>query len=384
MRDEVGAGDIAEMIKAGNPVFESIAVLGRGFYPEKVLHRERELREIASSIDPSAPFSVLVSGSFGTGKSTAARAVRRGLMQVGARVYLLSADGLSEYGLLRRIALAASGRERMERSKSAAWESVRASGEEGPLILILDDVRWNAFTPGLLSRLESAKGISVLALTREALPPAEGDYNPIFLELRGYTQNQLRDILGYHAIHLGAFKKGVIREEEVALCANLTYGSLGGDCKKGLELLRRAGAVLASELREGARSVAQVVPEHLYAALEEMQFSGLGVDDADEVIPLILAGVGGSCRLSRLIRIYGTLEREGVFVPSRSTIWRRIHELSSRRVVSVSGTGGRGNPKAVKLLPSKERVIELISRRRGEGYARGIISVVEGVTRQRE
>jgi cell division control protein 6 len=290
-------------------IFKDERVFQPDFLPDELLHRERELREMAISLRSAASGkrseNLLLVGPAGTGKTSSARAVLKQLSEYSQRplpLYVNCWEISTRFGVLSELA------EKLEtllpRRGIAADEVMRRvveaiKYENKAPVIVLDEIdRLFVSKPGeemiiydLVRACEiHSVQIALIGITNDTGLMARmeqrmrSSFSPRVVEFRPYSITDLKDILKERA--LLAFFPDALDREVIPLCAAIGAKS-GGDCRVALNALWQAG-------REAeAKNSQKVLVEHVKAVKEraiEMsrQLSEKKAGDFDELDTTIL------------------------------------------------------------------------------------------------
>ncbi len=272
-------------------VFKSRARLSSKYVPERLPHRDlqlRQLRELFSDIYDGAPFFKVVQliGSMGAGKTSTALVFSRRLkLEVrGAEPLYVNLRMLNEPSpFLVYAALMSELGGRPSRSLSAGELLLRLVGliKRGGRIyvIIVDEADELVGSRSLrggnvvysLSRLPEL-GVSnvsgVVFISRRddwaasLSSEVRSSMGSLIVRFPRYSRSQIRDILWYRVSE--AFREGAIGEEVVDYVADVAVNYLEADLRKALDLLLYAGMV--ADL-EGAR---RVTLDHVVKALKSV------------------------------------------------------------------------------------------------------------------
>jgi len=282
--------EVFEHFLRGSSIFRNRDVLRHDYVPERLPHREAEIRILAGILAPALGgqkcSNVFIYGKTGTGKTAVARYVLDKLTakarQVGAPVatcYVNCRMAGTEYRVLAAMCASLglqvpftglAKAEVLERFKQALRR------REVVFIAILDEIDVLVKAKGdallyeltrLSPELNGSKicliGISNDLTFKEHLDPRVlSSLSEEEIVFRPYNAAQLRDILWERARL--AFVEGAISEPVIGLCAALSAQE-HGDARRALDLLRVAGELAE---REGARCVAV---EHVHAAARRIE-----------------------------------------------------------------------------------------------------------------
>jgi cell division control protein 6 len=257
------------------PLFMDKSVLQSNYNPEDILHREKEIEQIASILAPTLKFqkpsNLFVYGKTGTGKTLTVQHITKNLLEVSKSndiplrvIYVnckLKKVADTEYRLVAHLA-----REfgRAIPSTGLPTDEIyniffnTIDREKQIIILVLDEIdqlvnkigndilyNFTRMNTELENAIITLVGISndmmfienIDPRIRSSLSEEEVIFNP-------YNAFQLQDILEKRARK--AFKKGVIKEGVIEKCA--AYAARDhGDARRALELLRVAGEVAERE-----------------------------------------------------------------------------------------------------------------------------------------
>ena len=274
-------------------IFKNRAVLSPDYIPDKLPHREREIRAlgsiVAQALKGERPSNVFIYGLTGTGKTAVTLYVLKRLeakaRELGAPVsyiYVNCRQRDTPYKVLAEIASALGVRVPFTGLSTAEVYSRivrrlrRLRGHV--LIVVLDEIDWLVKRKGddLLYKLtrigyelglEAAK-VSIIGVTNDVklvemldarVRSSLGEEEIVFPP---YNAKQLEDILRERAEL--AFNPGVLEPDVIPYCAALAARE-HGDARRALDLLRVAGELAE---REGAERVTR---EHVKKAWVEIE-----------------------------------------------------------------------------------------------------------------
>ena len=399
VRATSGEGSVDEVFErflSGSPIFKDRDVLRHDYVPERLPHRENEIRTLASILAPSLRgqkcSNVFIYGKTGTGKTAVARFVLEKLRakaeEVGAPVatcYVNCRMVGTEYRVLTAMCSSLGVKvpftglakaEVLSRLKKAL--SRRAI----VFVVMLDeiDVLVKAHGDALLYELTrmgpelngskiSLIGISNDLTFKEHLDPRVlSSLSEEEMVFKPYNAAQLRDILLERAKL--AFVEGAVPEPVINLCAALSAQE-HGDARRALDLLRVAGEIAE---REGALRVTE---EHVRKALKQIEHDRTVI--AIRSLPLHAKLV--------LLAVYEMTKRSssaitGEIYAAYSAICGRmaISPLTQRRVSSIineldmlgllnaqlANMGRYGRTKKIRLAIPRSLLKEVLA---GEGLA---------------
>ena len=258
-----------------NNIFEDKKALQSNHSPEKIPHREAQIKEIASIFAPSLklekPSNLFLYGQTGTGKTLSIKHIKNTLLEIAEKnnvplkiIYVnckLKKVSDTEYRLIAQLArefgkdIPVTGLPTDE-VYNIFFKAIDV--EKCLLILILDEIdelvkktgdkilyNLTRINAELQNTQVSIVGISNNALFRDDLDPrVKSSLSEEELIFPPYNAIQLQDILNQRAKE--AFKKETISEGVIAKCA--AYAAREhGDARRAIDLLRVAGEIADRE-----------------------------------------------------------------------------------------------------------------------------------------
>ena len=320
--------NIFSRLSEGGGIFRDEAPLRPDYMPDDILHREREIREIAMSLrlaDGRKPENLIINGATGTGKTTCARHVLKELSEYSQRavpVYINCWEYSTRHAILNQIATALG--EMMPRrgiSTDEITERVmEILGKERKVpVVVLDEI-----DRLMVSQYGEEKIIYDLARASEVFsvdfgvvgitnseefmskldPRIRSSLAQKHLVFKQYTPQQLKDIVAERA-KLALFRQA-IGNEVVETCAAVG-AKRGGDARVAINCLWMAG-------KEAEKvSARQVTVEHVKAVADEAaeESAGQGVILSDmEARILKLVEEKGEMRSGDLYKLIGGKETD--------------------------------------------------------------------------
>ncbi|HDP73534.1 MAG TPA: AAA family ATPase [Candidatus Woesearchaeota archaeon] len=273
-------------------VFLSKSVLNIGFTPSNILHRDKQVQEIAHILVPALkmekPSNLFVYGKSGTGKTVTVQKVLTDLVEVAKEqsvplrfLYVNCKLGRAdtEYRLIayfcRELGLEVPGTGLPTDEVYNMFYKV-VEEKKQMLILVLDEIDQLVFKMGddvlyTLTRVNSFlknSTISIIGISNHVrlldeidsrIKSSLGEENIVFSP---YDANQIKDILLDRAKL--AFKPSAIENGVIEKCAAIA-GREHGDARRAIDLLRISGELAD---REG---VERLTLKHLDAAQEKLE-----------------------------------------------------------------------------------------------------------------
>lgn len=281
---------IEERLRRGVFVFVDREKLLPDYIPERLPHREDEIRRVASILVPALrgvrPSNILIYGLTGTGKTAVTLFVLRGLAARASRfgalfryAYVNARKNDTSYRVIAEIARSV-GLRIPHTGLSIAYiyeQYTRALDKWGGVhIVVLDEIDFHVRRHGddllykllrINEELSRAK-VSLIGITNdvnfiESLDPrVRSSLGEIEIVFPPYNAEQLEDILWDRARQ--AFRPDAITIEVVRYCAALAARE-HGDARRALDLLRVAGEIAE---RTGSR---RVTIQHVKQAAMEIE-----------------------------------------------------------------------------------------------------------------
>ncbi|RJS88350.1 ORC1-type DNA replication protein [Candidatus Bathyarchaeota archaeon] len=385
-------------------VFTDESKLDLNYIPDHLPHREEELRflrllfRFALENPEEMSQRVLITGPLGTGKTVLSQrlgllledeAWRRGVRLRYVHVNCRELRG-SLFLILRRVVkVLQPGFPGRGYSPDEALEALmeRLEEEGCHLILCLDEV--DALVEEepealyKLTRIQEARvglprRLSLICITRRPETLARLDPSTLstlqrnILRLRGYTKDQLLDIVRERA--LLAFRPGAVSPQSLELISELAAEE-GGDARYAIDLMWRAG-------KYADRSYSPLVlPEHvrraavdLFPALRREVLHSLTLHE--RLLLLAIARYFKSseeayARVGEVAETYRVICEEYGEEPRRTQLSRYLRTLGRAGIISTrpSGAGGRGRSTLISLkgVPAEDLEREVMRWLEGEG-----------------
>ncbi|MCK5854234.1 MAG: ORC1-type DNA replication protein [Sulfurovaceae bacterium] len=270
-----GLNNFFEEYLTKNNIFENKKTLQANYSPDKIPHREKQIKEIASIFAPALklekPSNIFLYGQTGTGKTISVKHIKNTMLEIAKKnninikiIYInckLKKVSDTEYRLIAQLA--------REYGKEVPITGLPTDEiyniffkvldlKKSILILILDEIDELVKKTGdkilyNLTRINaelhntqiSIVGISNNALFRDYLDPrVKSSLSEEEIIFPPYNAIQLQDILNQRARE--AFKKDTLKEGVIAKCA--AYAAREhGDARRALDLLRVAGEIADRE-----------------------------------------------------------------------------------------------------------------------------------------
>ena len=356
-------------------IFKDKLPLDHRFLPEKLVHREDQIKQIAKSwvdvLDNVTPSNVTLYGKTGTGKTAASKFAREQLIEVCNKKnvfvkveYIRCTDYNTEYQVLARLCNLL-GRDVPNRgwTKGEVVNTFRdmfrtnAFGRKLQLIVILDeiDILLDKDGDGLLYTLTRTDNVSVLLisnfldfknLVKSRVNSSLNDKEIVFPP---YGANQLSDILSERAEL--SFKEGVLDEDVIPLCSAMAAKE-EGDARYALDLLKNAGELAFDDNAE------KVTSEHVRRAKDTIEHNK--VIEIISTLPLqqqrVLEAVlnltkqGEEISSGKLYDEYKEISKKDAVTYRR--IFDFVNELELLGIIStntISRGRGKGRTNIIKL-----------------------------------
>jgi len=256
--------NIFEELGEKKTVFKCKKYLDHRFLPEKLPHREEQIKSVAKywieALSSVTPPDVTIYGKTGTGKTAVAKFARKQLEQiskekkVNVRVeYIRCTDYTTEYQVIARLCQQM-GQDVPYRGWTKA-EVINAFrnlfkknvfGKDLILIIILDevDILLKNDGDGLLYTLTRTDNVSIASISNFVdfkqfiKPRVRSSLRDREIVFPPYNAQQLVDILNERSEM--SFKDGVLNNDVIPLCAALAAKE-EGDARYALDLLRTSG-----------------------------------------------------------------------------------------------------------------------------------------------
>ena len=254
----------------GKKIFKNKKPLDHRYLPDKLVHREEQIREIAKywvdALNEVTPSNVTLYGKTGTGKTAASKFARGQLIDAAKNEnvfvkveYIRCTDYTTEYQVIAQLCQQL-GRDVPNRgwTKGEIVNTFRdifrtnAFGKKLILIVILDeiDILLDKDGDGILYTLTRTDNVSVLSISnyldfknliKSRVTSSLNDKEIVFPP---YGADQLSDILSERAEL--AFNEGVLENDVIPLCSAMAAKE-EGDARYALDLLKNAGELALDE-----------------------------------------------------------------------------------------------------------------------------------------
>lgn len=358
-----------------NNIFKEKKTLDHRFLPEKLVHRDEQIRQIAKYwvdvLDNVTPSNVTLYGKTGTGKTAASKFAREQLIEAAENEgvfvkieYIGCTDFNTEYQVLARLCNRL-GRDVPNRGWTKA-EVVRAFrdlfrtnayGKKLHLIVILDeiDILLNKDGDGILYTLTRTDNVSVLSISNYLdfktliTPRVTSSLNDKEIVFPPYGANQLSDILSERAEL--SFKENVLEDDVIPLCSAMAAKE-EGDARYALDLLKNAGELAFDEECE------KVTSDHVVRAKDRIEHNK--ITEIITTLPLqqqrvleavlFLTKKGEEITSGKLYEEYTDISKKDAVTYRR--IFDFINELELLGIIStntISRGRGKGRTNIIKL-----------------------------------
>ena len=255
----------------GHSIFKDKSPLDHRWLPNKLIHREEQIRQIAkywvdvlSNVTPS---NVTLYGKTGTGKTAASKFAREQLLDIAHKkkifvkvIYIRCTDYTTEYQVIAELCNKL-GRDVPNRGWTKGevvntfrdiFNSTNAFGKKLHLIVILDeiDILLDKDGDGILYTLTRTDNVSVLCISnyldfknliKSRVNSSLNDKEIVFPP---YGADQLSDILNERAEL--SFNDDVLEKDVIPLCSAMAAKE-EGDARYALDLLKNAGELAFDE-----------------------------------------------------------------------------------------------------------------------------------------
>ncbi|WP_405319868.1 Cdc6/Cdc18 family protein [Methanobrevibacter thaueri] len=358
-----------------NPIFKDKKPLDHRFLPDKLVHRDEQIRQIAKYwvdvLDNVTPSNVTLYGKTGTGKTAASKFAREQLIEAANNEnvfvkieYIRCTDYTTEYQVIAELCNRL-GRDVPNRgwTKAEVVNAFRelfrtnAFGKKLHLIVILDeiDILLEKDGDGILYTLTRTDNISVLSISNyldfknlinSRVTSSLNDKEIVFPP---YGANQLSDILNERAQL--SFNDGVLDSDVIPLCSAMAAKE-EGDARYALDLLKNAGELAFDEDSE------KVTSDHVIRAKDRIEHNK--VSEILSTLPLqqqrlleailTLTKQGEEITSGKLYEAYSDVSKSDAVTYRR--IFDFINDLELLGIIStntVSRGRGKGRTNIIKL-----------------------------------
>lgn len=361
--------------KRQNHIFKDKKPLDHRFIPDKLIHRDLQIRQIAKcwvdALEDVTPSNVTLYGKTGTGKTATSKFAREQLLDaaIGENVvikveYIRCTDFSTEYQVIAELCNRL-GRDVPTRgwTKAEVINTFRKlfrsnlSYQNLNLIVILDeiDVLLEKDGDGLLYTLTRMENVAVLlisnylefkTLIKSRVTSSLNDKEIVFPP---YGAGQLSDILTERAIL--SFKDDVLEEDVIPLCSAMAAKE-EGDARYALDLLKNAGELAFDEDSPTVNS------DHVKRAKDRIEHNK--ITDIITTLPiqqqrvleaiLTLTKMGEEITSGKLYDTYKEISRKDAVTYRR--IFDFVNELELLGIIStntISRGRAKGRTNIIKL-----------------------------------
>ncbi len=361
-------------------IFKDKRPLDHRFLPDKLVHREEQIRQIAKYwvdvLNNVTPSNVTLYGKTGTGKTAASKFAREQLIDIANKKnvfvkveYVRCTDYTTEYQVLAQLCNKL-GRDVPNRgwTKGEVVNTFRdifktnAFGRKLHLIVILDeiDILLDKDGDGILYTLTRTENVSVLCISnyldfknliKSRVTSSLNDKEIVFPP---YGANQLADILSERAEL--SFCEGVLDSDVIPLCSAMAAKE-EGDARYALDLLKNAGELAFDEDSKKVES------DHVRRAKERIEHNK--VSEIISTLPLqqqrVLEAILNLTKQEdeitsgKLYDAYKDISKKDAVTYRR--IFDFINELEMLGIIStntISRGRGKGRTNIIKLQCDEE------------------------------
>ena len=358
-----------------NHIFKDKKPLDHRFLPEKLVHRDEQIRNIAKYwvdvLDDVTPSNVTLYGKTGTGKTAASKFAREQLIEAADNEnifikieYIRCTDYTTEYQVIAQLCNRL-GRDVPNRgwTKAEVVKAFRdlfrtnAFGKKLHLIVILDeiDILLGKDGDGILYTLTRTDNVAVLSISNYLdfknliTPRVTSSLNEKEIIFPPYGAGQLSDILSERA--LLSFHDNILNDDVIPLCS-ARAAKEEGDARYALDLLKNAGELAFDEDSE------KVTSDHVIRAKDRIEHNK--ITEIISTLPLqqqrvleailLLTKKGEEITSGKLYEEYSDLSKKDAVTYRR--IFDFINELELLGIIStntISRGRGRGRTNIIKL-----------------------------------
>lgn len=363
-----------------NGIFKDKKPLDHRFLPEKLVHRDEQIRQIAKYwvdvLDGVTPSNVTLYGKTGTGKTAASKFAGKQLIEAASNEssfiyveYIRCTDYTTEYQVLAELC------NRLGRSvPNRGWTKgevvntfrdifkTNAFGRKSHLIVILDeiDILLDKDGDGILYTLTRTENVSVLCISnyldfknliKSRVTSSLNDKEIVFPP---YGADQLADILDERAQL--SFNEDVLDDDVILLCSAMAAKE-EGDARYALDLLKNAGELAFDEDAE------KVTSDHVRRAKDRIEHNK--VSEILSTLPLqqqrlleailLLTKQNEEITSGKLYDEYKEISKKDAVTYRR--IFDFINELELLGIIStntISRGRGKGRTNIIKLQCDEE------------------------------
>ena len=356
-------------------IFKDKSPLDHRFLPEKLVHRDDQIRQIAKywvdALNGVTPSNITLYGKTGTGKTAASKYAREQLLDVASKnnvfvkvEYVRCTDYTTEYQVIAHLCQKL-GRQVPNRgwTKGEVVNAFRdifrtnAYGKKMILIVILDeiDILLDKDGDGILYTLTRTDNVSVLSISNYLdfknliNPRVNSSLNDKEIVFPPYGADQLSDILDERSKL--SFQEGVLDDGVIPLCSAMAAKE-EGDARYALDLLKNAGELAFDEDSD------KVTSDHVMEAKDKIEHNK--ITEVIQTLPLqqqrVLEAILNLTKKDEEITS-GKLYEEYTSVSQSDTVtYRRIfdfiNELEMLGIIStntISRGRGKGRTNIIKL-----------------------------------
>lgn len=358
-----------------NPIFKDKKPLDHRYLPEKLVHRDNQIREIAKQwvdvLNDVTPSNVTLYGKTGTGKTAASKFAREQLIEAADKEnifvkieYMRCTDFTTEYQVIAELCNRL-GRDVPNRgwTKAEVVKTFRSLfrtntyGKKLHLIVILDeiDILLEKDGDGILYTLTRTDNVAVLSISnyldfknliKSRVTSSLNDKEIVFPP---YGADQLSDILNERA-NL-SFKDDVLDGDVIPLCSAMAAKE-EGDARYALDLLKNSGELAFDELSE------KVTSDHVVRAKDRIEHNK--ITEIITTLPLqqqrvleailILTKQKEEITSGKLYESYTDISKSDAVTYRR--IFDFVNELEMLGIIStntISRGRGKGRTNIIKL-----------------------------------
>ena len=358
-----------------NTIFKDKKPLDHRFLPDKLVHRDDQIRDIAKCwvdvLDGVTPSNVTLYGKTGTGKTAASKFAREQLIEAASKEnvfvkieHIRCTDYTTEYQVIAELCNRL-GRDVPNRgwTKAEVVNAFRnlfrtnAFGKKLQLIVILDeiDILLDKDGDGILYTLTRTDNVAVLSISNYLdfknliKPRVTSSLHDKEIVFPPYGADQLGDILSERAEL--SFNEDVLEKDVIPLCSAMAAKE-EGDARYALDLLKNAGELAFDE------NAPKVTSEHVKQAKERIEHNK--VTEILSTLPLqqqrVLEAIlnltkkGEEITSGKLYDSYMEISKKDAVTYRR--IFDFINELELLGIIStntISRGRGKGRTNIIKL-----------------------------------